>query len=331
MSSPHVVSGLDLQQSLVAAGVGAITFPVVLGFNQVAIFSPLRLSTRTPLVLASALGGLSVTTAAVAASYAIVSSYKLTGSILNKNETNVSLSGTPILITSSLISICLYRTLGGRFVSVLPSHLCSPGAFGRQWIPAGSNYANVTEKKIIQVFGNKHGCHSCGKRRGVVNFAADHQPPSTINSGKEIQRFYPHCDKCSGLQGGVLSGNSKSDSMALITHPFSLRLYHLFLPVPLGLALLRPFLMLSRDDKPTNNELVINEGPETTNEIIPLDNHFNDVTTKEVNKHHLSDVIGNFPILIIWNKIMVFLDSLHPIAQFHLTLWTFSVFAAFGS
>lgn len=323
---------LNLYQSLIAAGVGAVTFPAILGFNQVAIFKPLRLSTRLPLLLAATVGGASVTTAAVAASYVVAHIYPLAGTIfpnLVRNETANPLLGTPELIASSIISLVLYRSLGGRFSSVLPSHLCAPGAFARQWIPANSiNYANSTEKNIIQLFGREHGCHSCGNRK-VSDFVADHQPPSKVfklsNGG---QRFYPQCRKCSGLQGGYLAGtNSTVNSAAhLVQHPFSLRLYHVFLPLPLAFVFMKSHLLFS--NKTEDNETKHLE--KTSNDELKQETAINEVLP-DIQQPQLPNFFSSFPILIIWNKIMSFFDSLPPVTEFHLTLWAFSIFAALGS
>ncbi len=43
-----------------------------------------------------------------------------------------------------------------------------------------------------------------------------------------------------------------------------------------------------------------------------------------------SNLMADFPVLIIWQQVMEFLNSFHPVDAFHLTLWGFAVVAAFG-
>ena len=311
---------LSLPQSLVGAGAGAVTFPVVLGINQLLILKPLRIATHLPALVTATIGGLSITSAAVSASYAVITAYSLAGpfvSPLRRDTSNNMRINVPELIASSLVSVALFRSLGGRFSSVIPSHLAAPGAFARQWIPAYSNkYATDSEKAIIQEIGRKYGCHSCGKRYSVSKFVSDHQPPTgTLPYGGGVQRFYPQCDRCSGLQGGLVSC-TKASAKSLVTHFTSLRAYHFFLPVPLALGYLKYL-------SPVETRVVIKE---IVNErdTVSLSNGSSDV--KKVLESH-----GDFPLLIIWNKVVSFFLSLPPITQFHLTLWTFSIFAALGS
>ena len=44
------------------------------------------------------------------------------------------------------------------------------------------------------------------------------------------------------------------------------------------------------------------------------------------------EVALNFPLFIIWRRIVHFFDSFHdPLASFHMTLWAFTVVAALGT
>ena len=83
----------------------------------------------------------------------------------------------------------------------------------------------------------------------IINLPTDSPFPG------QAQRYYPQCRPCSNLQGGLLSrmtgrnGRHLSSSQAIVTHSSTLRLYHLFLPVPLILPLLKD----STDTGPDNS------------------------------------------------------------------------------
>ncbi|XP_019857101.1 PREDICTED: uncharacterized protein LOC109585453 [Amphimedon queenslandica] len=314
---------LSVPQSLVGAAAGAVTFPVVLGINQLLVLKPLRLATHLPALVVATIGGISITSAAISASCAVVTAYSLAGPFvapLTRDTSNHMRLNVPELLTSSLVSVALFRSLGGKFCSVVPSHLANPGAFARQWIPAYSNkYATSSEKVLIQEIGKKYGCHTCGKRQSVTKFVCDHQPPtSTLPHGGGVQRFYPQCDKCSGLQGGLVT-NNKPNPKSLVTHITSLRAYHFFLPVPLAFGYLKS---LSPIETRVITKEIINE-----RDIVVSSGNSSDLELKK--KVEISP--GDFPLLIIWNKVVSFFLSLPPITQFHLTLWTFSILAALGS
>ena len=331
---------LSPQQSLVAAGAGAVTFPLVLGLTQVGIFKPLRLSTGLPLLIAATVGGVSVTTASLAASCAVVKTYSLSRAWIPESETHsgshtISYTLTDLLV-SSTASIVLYRALGGRFVSALPSHLLKPGAYAVQWIPAHStNYANGIQRKFIQNLGARNGCHSCGTRFKVSQFVADHQPPNKlvrvanentiVKENSVLQKFYPQCQKCSSQQAASLRGNDKH--LSLVAHPFSLRLYHLFLPLPLALVYFKSYLSEPTVEV-TSVVPVAPPSAEILSESIPPQVQLDQSSS---NQQRLSDLIINFPLLIIWKKVVLFLESFPSVDRFHLTLWFFSIIAALGT
>ena len=329
---------LNINQSLIASGVGAITFPVILGITQVAVFKPLKVSTRLPLALAATFGGLSVTLSSLLASSAVIKSYSLSGLLLSPSANERSSSPTVVslrvkdLLVSTGISVLLYRGLGGRFSSAVPSHLFAPGAFAAQWIPARSTgYANESQRHLVQQLGRRYGCHTCGTRN-TSKFIADHQPPSaTIGSATGgaqdngmLQKFYPQCQKCSVQQGSCLSVANPNTNV-IVPHQFSLRLHHLFIPIPLGIALFKYFSLPSEE-----NVVVINNFIPTTTVESATPSIVAPPPTTAV-KQHLSELVTSFPVLIVWNKIMSFIDSFHPLDGFHLTLWGFSIIAALGT
>jgi len=84
--------------------------------------------------------------------------------------------------------------------------LIQPGPFASESIPARSHERDFSplERAEIDRIGRTTGCHSCGTRDpGTLNghFIPDHQPPSGLNVEDEPQRLYPHCLRCSRLQG----------------------------------------------------------------------------------------------------------------------------------
>ena len=231
---------------------GAVTFPSLLALTQTRIFKPLRISLG-PGLSSSFLGLASVTFASFGASFAALKTIVIVDQYLSGSDARLTLNRRD-LVLSTASGVVMFRALGGRFGAVLPSNLMRPGAFAAEWVPAlrESEAATPKEREVIKTLGSRHGCHSCGEKRGV-EFVADHQPPSKLignhrnginNPPKPsplLQRFYPQCVKCSRIQGGILGGgNSKfaSHRQAVRTHVRSFRPYHMFLPLPLAIAYL---------------------------------------------------------------------------------------------
>ena len=236
----HVLSGMANFNSTIrehlnfvtlpAGVVGCVTFPACLGIIQRVVFAPLRITSSMKLI-ASLLGSGAVFVSAGVASVATVTTY----SQLQGSDSNVGLSNTEMCV-ASLAGVVMFKALGGRFNAVLPSNLFKPGAFAQNWIPARwERYAAHYERHLMQQIGGKYGCHSCGTKLG--KFISDHQPPIKLSSPGELLRFYPHCKKCASLQGNALSCVQPS-RVAVRTHS-SLRLYHLFLPIPLVMTMFK--------------------------------------------------------------------------------------------
>ena len=354
MSLLHTTYQYPSKEVLGSAVVGAVTFPAILAAAQTAIFKPLRLTYSQGNKAVSLYGGLSVCAAGFVASLATAKSFSLIQTTYSSEESNfkqstLSVTGVDVLV-STVSSALIFRAVGGRFAAVLPSHLLRPGAFAIDWLPAtrGAQYATAREKEVIQTFGKKYGCHSCGKRR-VTNFICDHQPPTkcvqdeTISS--LVQRFYPQCNRCSLLQGGLLNGNGASGtSLKFIrTHPFSLRLYHTFLPLPLAVAYLRgntgdanrseDTKMNARDvseeiEAPIKNTEDKGVQVEST-QVLPSNKRtFHTL----IHESSINELVSNFPLLIVWNKVVGFLDSFrNPGDAFHVTVWAFVAIAAWGT
>lgn len=178
-----------------------------------------------------------------------------------------------------------------------------------------------------------------------------------------LQRFYPQCVKCSRIQGGILAGgNGKAVShpQAVRTHVLSFRPYHMFLPLPLAIAYLNetskrtPSLTIPKDLTPgEGNARKGEEGSgscaktsaaQSQAQQTASDNRTEKAASVEVVSDKTQkardstpawlDVEGvlNFPLLILWRRIMHLLDSFNnPLVSFHLTVWAFTIIAALGT
>ena len=337
-------AGRELAASTV---VGAAAFPAALGLAQVAVFRPMKIACSRRAV-SSVCGGIAVGVAGFIASVATIktcSAMQLwqrltddTGSSSGagpNGHVDVSLSE---LAVSSVSAMVIFRALGGRFSSVLPSHLMKPGSFAREGILAGgAQNASEPKRATIQILGRRHGCHSCGRRR-ISQFIADHQPPTKLltpgESPATFQQLLPHCPRCSGRQGGLL-GSTGGDSKAVCAHPFSLRQYHLFLPLPLGLAWLRARYSPSpvRELAAVSQEGASREvAVQAEDSKLPAESQTKTTTLSSMlADSDISNLATHFPLFIVWKRIVGFLDSFHPCDAFHITLWAFSIIAALGT
>jgi|GEM_PF-403246 len=69
------------------------------------------------------------------------------------------------------------------------------------------NFTQAERNEINQI-GRDTGCHTCGTTEPGTqsdNFIPDHQPPNALNTTNGPQELYPHCKKCSSVQGGQVS------------------------------------------------------------------------------------------------------------------------------
>ena len=383
-------TSLTSTELLASATVGAVTFPSVLALAQTAIFKPLRITCAGR--LAPLFGCLSISLAGFAASFTAIKACSLIQDSLrdtNHEETGskkLSFSA-PELMISTVSSVVIFRALGGRFSSVLPSHLFHPGAFAVERLPAVRGYqmANGTEKTLIRDYGWRYGCHSCGKKQ-VKTFVCDHQPPShllrksnpsstvaatTESSGNGVkvsmdssnsaggiengvtikQYFYPQCFNCSSMQGGML--NSGNPSKAIIVHPFSLRLYHVFLPVPFVISHLKSSLQegiaastitklaTTSGDTAVKNfsskmaqvpQDKVEKATQTPKGFVSVASSNKNSLRSFIQDSDISELVSNFPLLIVWKRAVQFLDSFkNPGDGFHIMLWAFVIVAAWGT
>lgn len=291
--------------TLSAGAVGCVTFPTCLGLIQRVVFAPLRITSS--MKLASLFGSGSVFISAGIASLATITTYTQ----LQEPNNDVRLSNIELCV-ASVVGVVVLKALGGRFNAVLPSNLFRPGAFANNWIPARwEQYAAHYERYLMQQLGGKYGCHSCGTRRG--KFIADHQPPIKLSSPGQLLKFYPHCGKCASLQGNALS-RTKPSRVAVRTHS-SLRLYHVFLPTPLLLVVLKnSWISASTANPVTEQAVVITNTTTTPVEIV------------QASKNEA--VTGYYWLLASVNE---FLSQISLIGQFHIFVQLCIAVAAISS
>ncbi|MBI9047628.1 MAG: RHS repeat-associated core domain-containing protein [Anaerolineaceae bacterium] len=82
-----------------------------------------------------------------------------------------------------------------------------PGPYAVESLPARSYDRNWTvyERNMINEFGDKYGCHTCGTKDPGTrsgNWYLDHQPASKLIQNNQPQRLFPQCKNCSNKQGG---------------------------------------------------------------------------------------------------------------------------------
>eukprot|EP00899_Mesostigma_viride_P017202 jgi/Mesvir1/25483/Mv01743-RA.3 len=92
------------------------------------------------------------------------------------------------MLVDAAIGLVLYKTLGGRFSSVLPSALHVPGALSHDSLrlPATKDYANSAKRARLEDMFRQHGCHHCGTRKGDV--IGDHMPPNRVVHGTKAEQ-----------------------------------------------------------------------------------------------------------------------------------------------
>lgn len=80
-----------------------------------------------------------------------------------------------------------------------------PGGNANGSIPANGPGIRSQDRPPINAFGNKYGCHTCGRPTPGTksgNWVPDHQPSSKLAKPGQSQRLFPHCLPCSQKQGG---------------------------------------------------------------------------------------------------------------------------------
>ncbi|KAI8468344.1 MAG: hypothetical protein J3K34DRAFT_523049 [Monoraphidium minutum] len=216
-----------------AAQMGASTAAYTLGINAVQLVGLcLRVSCAT-LVIGPCLGLLGVGAASAMAGAAASGARRLCeegGNPLRPRWWRPAKADSALV--DAVLGLLVYKTAGGRFSSVMPSDLASPGALAFESIPAaGREYARPTARRELARIFRRDGCHHCGTRRGPV--IGDHMPPNKLvfsqgasgqlgawlgdlpvirqvraltgaTKGAVRQRYFPQCQSCSIKQATTL-------------------------------------------------------------------------------------------------------------------------------
>ncbi|KAL6766357.1 hypothetical protein ACKKBG_A35715 [Auxenochlorella protothecoides x Auxenochlorella symbiontica] len=137
------------------------------------------------------------------------------------------------LLVDAALGIALFKLMGGRFRSVMPSDLSRVGAIALESMPTrGIEYASRGKRRELFRFFKRDGCHHCGTRRGDV--IGDHMPPNKlvldrveampaalrtlrrlpfvkeasealgVHLGPTPQRYYPQCQPCALKQASAV-------------------------------------------------------------------------------------------------------------------------------
>eukprot|EP00898_Chlorokybus_atmophyticus_P003989 jgi/Chlat1/4591/Chrsp290S04334 len=213
------------------ASVATAAFVSTLGVTQVTA-GALRVSCATP-VLGTAFGIAGVAAASVAAGQA---SHAFGEWRESKHWPQLRAYTFKLTVermaTDAMLGVAMFAVLGCKYSSILPSDLRFPGALARVSIPVqeaeGVTYADKLRRGVLRVLFEQYGCHLCGIRTGQV--VADHMPPNLFVYGSKsepklvrsvrrgnkwfvqwrkpaLQRYYPSCLKCSGMQSGAVKLN----------------------------------------------------------------------------------------------------------------------------
>jgi hypothetical protein len=199
---------------------GGLAYLSVLYMAQVAQFV-LGVTTATPL-LPTMLGMGSVCVASAAAIRAVESIDELAG--YRPRRLGAVYGRADHDAAAALTGVVIYAGLGAaRFWSLSPSSLAAKGAFAHRagLIPAGLEYATTAQRLMLQRFGKRFGCHTCGTRLAKL-YVGDHVPPlSLANSRSRLARivhgpvkfcFHPQCRTCCAKQATALARQSNGIS-----------------------------------------------------------------------------------------------------------------------
>ncbi|XP_071945724.1 uncharacterized protein [Antedon mediterranea] len=255
----------DSKTVLYSSSIGALVFPVSLGLIQHFVFRTISIANGHLLapVLGLAAVGLSGCASAIAVTEA---SYRLRVKqnyyywrdepAIFKLPKPYSLDDKDLKLLAAYFmgTVIVFKVFRGRFASVLPSTVKSPGAFANEGIIGSHRYAHKSQRQKIVQIGQKFGCHTCGRKWFIKSFIADHQPPLSLSRNNKTkkyllgllqypkvqQKLYPQCVRCSLKQQKHLQ--SPGNYSEVVSHASSLRIYHLFLPLPYIWAFLQDVL-----------------------------------------------------------------------------------------
>jgi hypothetical protein len=89
-----------------------------------------------------------------------------------------------------------------------------PGPYAVESQPARGPSRRWTAEEIRENnrIGRTYGCHTCGTKdpgAPTGNFIGDHQHSNALNPRGRVQRIFPHCLRCSRIQGGFVTALKK--------------------------------------------------------------------------------------------------------------------------
>ena len=153
----------NFKEILTAMAVGAVSFPLALGFMQSFVFKPVRISSKLPRGMVLVCGATSVTLSGIFASSTFVLSCeglkksKLLANGRHESEKRFKFEfykKDEHVFMWGAGSLVIFNMLGGKLCQVLPSHLFHPGAFARVSVPAsGKSYARSSAKRKLHLLG----------------------------------------------------------------------------------------------------------------------------------------------------------------------------------
>lgn len=258
----------NVKGKLISASVGMIAFPSMLGLMQY-FWKLTRISAHSK--FAPVCGFLSLSVSSYTASLTTM----IVQTAIQGQDENMQIFEKETLqhvVFSSCLSLVTFYLLRGKLRNLGPSHIFQPGAFAVEKIPLLSinTLATHNDRKLIQEFGRRYGCHTCGQsyppcwydirkffkntirghpKTASVNYISDHVPPQALadkplkpmlkmRNKNQLGALYPQCETCSLKQAhkvkSYLNGKYSYRSSAYIfTHVTSVRLHKLWIPWPL--------------------------------------------------------------------------------------------------
>lgn len=159
------------------------------------------------------------------------------------------------VIFGSLISFRLMRGFSAGFFntsyrSVWASDVFHEGAYAVRSLPSKADGTlSPTDVSVLQRWGKKYGCHTCG-RRFMKRIEADNIPP--LRYAYRKVKLWPQCEHCLGKQRAAFESGKRT----LVPHVLfsGTRLWHFPIPLPLAFILLQPFLdsLKKEEEKPAS-------------------------------------------------------------------------------
>ncbi|XP_077975108.1 uncharacterized protein LOC144431167 [Styela clava] len=250
---------------LLSSFAGMATFPTILGLMQNFVWKPIRVTANKKIAPLCGAFSLTVASACAATSFVIVEKHinaRELDYFLGKDEKETFFN----TCSYAAFTIIVFKLFGGRLKSLCPSHILHPGAFAVEHVALSTLTARVTKTHLskIQLLGERHGCHTCGKRynrfestasklwkklfgsssRVKVDYFADHNPPVALaeqylkRNKSIVGKLYPQCKSCSYFQASQVrlhQANQLKSSNAIITHATRMRLFKLWIPFPVFL------------------------------------------------------------------------------------------------